>query len=302
MDIKQSIYDSTLFIHSMYAEPVTVADIAAGAFLSPSYFSFMFRTFTGYTVKNYLNRYRLYRGALDLRDSNKRLVEIAYSCGFSSQQAFTRSFSQMYGLAPAQFRLLRPDIEPFPPGKLWSEWKEPSMELMDCFKDVQFVYKGAFYVVGLETDIHYNTEDGTSPIGDVWAAWKAENIGEIIPDQVRPGTCYGLTHSETADNKAKYMVGVEVSSLENLPAGLVARKFEACGRAVFNVTLKILWTGEFWRAFYTKWLPDSGYALPDSQMRETYPTFNKHPDLEVYPKGFEGEDSIFQIYAPVVKK
>ena len=301
MDIKQNIYDSTLYIHKMYAEPITVTDIAAKVYLSPSYFSLIFRTFTGFTVKNYINRYRLHCAALDLRNSNKQLIEIAYSNGFSSQQAFTRSFSQMYGCAPAQFRLLCPDIEPFPPENLWSEWKEPSMELMDCFKNVQFIHKPAFYVVGLETDIHYNTDDGTSPIGDVWKTWNAENIAQTIPDQVSPGTCYGLTHSETADSKAKYMVCVEVSTLENLPAGLVARKFEACDRAVLDITLKILWTGEFWKAFYTKWLPDSGYALPDTQMRETYPTFNKHPDLEVYPEGCEGEDSVFQIYAPVVK-
>ena len=53
MDIEQSVYKSTLYIQSMYAEPITVIDIAAEVYLSPSYFSFMFRTFTGYTVKNY---------------------------------------------------------------------------------------------------------------------------------------------------------------------------------------------------------------------------------------------------------
>ena len=176
------------------------------------------------------------------------------------------------------------------------------MELMDCFKNVRFIHKAAFYVVGLEADIHYNTGEGTSPIGNLWKRWNTESIGQTIPDQVSPGICYGLTHSETVDGMAKYMVGVEVSTLENLPTGLIARKFEACDRAVFDITLKILWTGEFWRTFYTKWLPESGYVLPDSQIRESYPTFNKHPDIEFYPEGCDGEDSVFQIYAPVVKK
>lgn len=303
MDIKQCIYESTLYIHDMYAEQITISDIAAQAYLSPSYFSFMFRTFTDCTVKSYLNRYRLYRAALDLRDSDKRLIEIAYSNGFSSQQAFTRSFSQMYGIAPAQFRLLRPTLNPFPPENLWLKWRNASMELMNCFENVRFIHKDAFYVVGLEVDIHYNSEDGTHPIGGLWQMWNAENIEQIIPDKVSQGTVYGMTHSETADNKGKYFVGVEVSTLDNIPVGLVGRKFDVSDFAVFNTTVSIIWTGDFWRTFYAKWLPDSGYAQPDESLHKSYCTFNKYPAIEVYPKEHKGdEQAVIQIYAPVVKK
>ena len=288
----------------MYDEPITVTDIAANAYLSPSYFSFMFRNITGFTVKNYLNRYRLYRAALDLRESSKQIVEIAYANGFSSQQGFTRSFTQMYGVAPAQFRMQCPNFSPFPPENLFlTVWKEPSMELMDCFKNVRFTHKDAYYVVGVEVDINYNAKGGTNPIGDAWSKWKDEELWKQIPSQVSPGVTYGLTHSETVDNTAKYMVGVEVSDHNAIPPaqGLVVRRFDACDYAIFDTTLEILWTGEFWRTFYTNWLPGSGYAMPDNQIREEYPTFNKHPDLEVYPEGFEGTQTVFQIYAPVVK-
>jgi len=63
---------------------------------------------TGYTVKNYLNRYRMYQAARMLIKSNKRIIEIAVDVGFSSQQSFTKSFSQAYGISPAQYRLLIP--------------------------------------------------------------------------------------------------------------------------------------------------------------------------------------------------
>ena len=301
MDIKQIIYDATLYIHRMYDEPITITDISAQAYLSPSYFSSQFRIFTGFTVKNYLNRYRLYRAAMDLKNSGKQIVEITYINGFSSQQAFTRSFSQMYGIAPAQFRLLNPAIDPFPPKNLWKE-PIPIMELMECFENVRFIKKESFFVAGLEVDIHYNSEDGTSPIGDIWKVWKEENLGLSILDQVSAdGTVYGLTHSEDAKNKAKYMVCVEVKSLSNLPVGFVGRRFPACERAVFNTTLDIIWT-RFWHTFYAKWLPNSGYTLPDSQLKETYPTFTKHPDIEVYPSDWKNNQSIMQVYAPVVKK
>ncbi|MCL2396842.1 MAG: helix-turn-helix domain-containing protein [Defluviitaleaceae bacterium] len=301
MDIEQTIYKSTLYIHNMYAEPITVTDIAAGAYLSPSYFSFMFRTFTGYTVKNYLNRYRLYHAALELRDGSKQLIEIAYANGFSSQQAFTRSFSQMYGITPAQFRIHRPSINPFPPENLWTKGRKPSMELMQCFENVRFIHKDAFYVVGLECDIHYNSEDGTAPIAGLWDMWNNEKLTDLIPDQISQGVIYGMTHSETPENKAKYFVGVEVNTLDNLPMGLMGRRFAASDFAVFDTTLEIIFTGNFWRTFYGKWLPESRYAIREEHS-DLLNAFRKYPAIEVYSKDWKDEQSVMQAYAPVVKK
>ena len=133
MDIKQSVYEAALYIHDNYSEPVSVTDISAQAHLSPSYFATVFRVLTGFTVKNYFNRYRLHRAATELAESDKRIIEIAFEVGFSSQEAFTRSFSKAYGITPAQFRLLKPSFKPFPPKNLW-KWKEqpqPSIELID---------------------------------------------------------------------------------------------------------------------------------------------------------------------------
>jgi len=300
MDMKQIIYESTLFIQKWYDEPITVADIAAQVFLSPSYFSFLFRTLTGYTVKNYLNRYRLYCAAIDLKNSNRQIVEIAYSNGFSSQQAFTKSFSQMYRITPAQFRLQSPLLDPFPPENIWKE--KISMELMDCFNNVRFIQKEDYFVVGVEVDINYNTPDGTSPISGAWNIWNDEKLLQMIPDQTVHGVTYGITHSETADDTGKYIVCVEVNTLSNLPVGLVGRQFAACDFAVFDTTLEIIWTGDFWRTFYSKWLPNSGYELPDESLHANYCTFNKYPAIEVYGKDFKDKHSIIQIYAPVIRK
>jgi AraC family transcriptional regulator len=275
-------------------------EISAQAYLSPSYFSSVFRIFTGFTVKNYVNRYRLYRAAVELKNSDKRIVEITFINGFSSQQAFTRSFSQMYGVTPAQFRLLNPILDPFPPKNLWEE-PIPIMELMECFENVRFIHKDSFLVAGLETDINYHTEGGTDPIGGLWKSWNDGNLTKLIPDQTTPGITLGITCNETAEDTGKYIVCTEVSNLNNLPVGLVGRRFNACDYAVFNTTLAIIWTGEFWRTFYAKWLPSSGYKLPDTALHQGYATFNQYPAIEVYNMNHKDEKSILQIYAPVVK-
>lgn len=285
----------------MYDEPISIADISAQVYLSPSYFSILFRTLTGYTVKNFLNRYRLYRAATDLKESKRRIVEIAFVHGFSSQQAFTKAFTRMYGISPAQFRLQCPQIDPFPPTNLWKE-HEPNMELTDCFNNVSFIHKEDFFVVGVEVDINYHSEHGTDPIGKAWELYKSEQLSKKIPDQVAEGVSYGITHSETAEDTGKYIACTEVSTLNNLPVGLVGRRFGASDFAVFNTTLNIIWSGEFWRTFYSKWLPESGYALPDESLHDSYATFNMYPAIEVYGKDWKDETSLMLIYAPVVKR
>jgi AraC family transcriptional regulator len=312
MDIKQLVHEAALYMHDNYSEQISVADISAEAYLSPSYFATVFRVLTGFTVGNYLNRYRLHCAATELAASDKRIIEIAFESGFLTQQSFTKSFSKAYGIAPAKFRLLKPSFKPFPPNNLW-KWKEQqSMEIMECFKkkNVEFIRKDAFFVAGLEVDINYNEKSGTSPIGGAWELWEKENLSEIIPDRI--GECtYGMTHSETIDGTAKYMVCVEVSTLDNLPVGLVGRRFAASDYAVFKTIMNKL--GAFWRAFHTKWLPESGYALHEAQLRaedypakKNWPSFNKYPDIEVYDinieYSWESEESVLHIYAPVSKK
>ena len=298
LDIKQLVYEITLYIHDNYSEPINVIDISDQALLSPSYFSSVFRVLTGYTVKNYVNRYRLYRAANDLCKTNKQIIQIAFELGFLSQQSFTKSFSSTYGISPAQFRLLKPSFESFPPENLW---KESFMELKDCFKNVRFINKEAFFVAGVEVDINYNDKDGTSEIGGLWKLWVKEKLLEMIPDKTND-TTYGITHSETADGKAKYGVYAEVRTLANLPIGMIGRKFDANEYAVFDTTLEIIWTGQFWKEFYVKWLPESGYMLPDEQLPREFATFYKHPAIEVYNKDHNNEKSLLQIFAPMLRK
>jgi len=115
MNIKQIIYEATAYIHMNFNEPMSVDDISAQVNFSTSYFAAVFRVLTGFTVKKYLNNYRLHQAATALVSSSKRIADIAYDTGFSSQQTFTKSFTKTYGMSPAQFRLAQPQFEPFPP-------------------------------------------------------------------------------------------------------------------------------------------------------------------------------------------
>jgi AraC family transcriptional regulator len=302
MNVKQLVFEATMYIHDNCGEQISIADISTQVHFSPSYFAKVFRVLTGFTVGDYLNRYRMYKAAKELAEGDKQIIEIAFNAGFLSQQSFTKSFSKTFGITPAQFRLQKPAVSQFPPENMWKE-SVPSMELMDCFKKVRFIKKGDYFVVGFESEINYNNEGGTDPISGVWEKLNADGVVDMIPDKCFDGT-YGITHSETSDGIAKYIGCAEVSTLANIPAGFVGRRFEASEYAVFDTTLEIIWTGMFYKTLYTKWLPDSEYKYretPGSSFYEWAP-FVKYPVIEVYPKGWKDTKSLMHIFVPVVKK
>ena len=269
-------------------------------YLLASHLSTVFRTLTQYTVKDYLINYRLYRAAQQLKETDKRIVEISYENGFSSQQAFTKSFSQSYGIPPAKFRKINPNIEPFPlkVKNLLME-RGISMELKKVFEKVKFVKKDSFYVVGIETDINYHSPEGTSSIGDLYAQWNGENLIEKIPNQVHDAVCYGMTHSETENDTAKYLVGVEVTTIENLPVGFIARRFDAVEYAVFDCTLEDETNGSFFQYFFKTFLKENNLSLPDAVTTKNGNTYSRYPLFEVYDKNFKDETDPIQIYAPI---
>jgi len=56
------------------------------------------------TIKSYVAGRRLSLAALEIRDTKERILDIALTYGFSSQQALTRAFVSAYGCTPAAYR------------------------------------------------------------------------------------------------------------------------------------------------------------------------------------------------------
>lgn len=71
---------------------------------SPYYCSVRFHEITGMTIKSYIAGRRLALAALDIRDTDDRIIDIAVRCGYSSQEALTRAFSAAFGRTPASYR------------------------------------------------------------------------------------------------------------------------------------------------------------------------------------------------------
>ncbi|MCC9310327.1 helix-turn-helix transcriptional regulator [Kitasatospora sp. RB6PN24] len=91
-----------------YAEPLTVADLAAAAGLSRAHFSRSFRQAFGEPPHVYLLTRRLERAASLLRTTDRSIAQICFAVGLNSLGSFTTSFTRMYGRSPAAYRAAYP--------------------------------------------------------------------------------------------------------------------------------------------------------------------------------------------------
>ncbi len=64
----------------------------------------MFTSTVGMTIHDYVQRRQLTEAAKLLVFSEKPIIEIAFICGYESQQAFSAVFKSMYKIPPAEYR------------------------------------------------------------------------------------------------------------------------------------------------------------------------------------------------------
>ncbi len=82
---------------------VQVTDIVNYFGISRSSLQILFRRFTTYTPKAYIEEQRLKQAKLLIQESSYSLAEIANLVGYNSIQSFSRAFKNAYNLSPSQY-------------------------------------------------------------------------------------------------------------------------------------------------------------------------------------------------------
>ena len=90
------------YIRDHYAEEMNMAELAKRAGFSKFHFQRVFRETFGETLRDYIKRIRLEKSAYRLMASeNCTMTDVAYACGFSSSQHFTKAFKLRSLIVPA---------------------------------------------------------------------------------------------------------------------------------------------------------------------------------------------------------
>ena len=109
IDIKHVdvIYKAVNFINNNYMNKITLEEVASHVYLSPSYFSKVFKDEMDCNFNTYVNQVRVERSKGLLLGGNTNLVDIANMVGFEDQSYFSKIFKRVVGISPGRFRRTR---------------------------------------------------------------------------------------------------------------------------------------------------------------------------------------------------
>ncbi len=102
--IRNYMFDAIFeYLRKNYAEPVTLDRLAMMAFLSPKYFSRVFKEHTGMTLTEYVQGLRVKRACEMLEEGATNLSGIARSVGYADYKSFLKIFKRITGDAPSDY-------------------------------------------------------------------------------------------------------------------------------------------------------------------------------------------------------
>lgn len=93
------------FVEERLREDCSLEALAEQSGYHRVYLSRFFRQSTGLTYTDYVTRCRINEAAYLLRNTQQKMIDVAFSCGFNSLRSFNRSFRDVMGCTPSQYRI-----------------------------------------------------------------------------------------------------------------------------------------------------------------------------------------------------
>lgn len=87
-----------------FTEDIAVKDVCANVFVSERYVTRIFAEKVGCSFRDYINTLRIQRAVSLIENSNMKITEIMYECGFKNQSTFNRVFLAETGSTPREYK------------------------------------------------------------------------------------------------------------------------------------------------------------------------------------------------------
>ncbi|WP_142348079.1 helix-turn-helix domain-containing protein [Bacillus wiedmannii] len=110
------------WIESNLKEEFSLNELSRYMGYSPYYCSFRFHQVTGISIRRYILLRRLYLSTEDLTN-NRKIIHIALDYDYSSQEAYSRAFKNVFGMNPREFQLNKMPVQSFIKLKIEGEFK-----------------------------------------------------------------------------------------------------------------------------------------------------------------------------------
>ena len=284
-------------------------------FSAPHLFRLFFSEMDITPIKYALRR-KLFYAANELVGCDKKIVDIAMSSGFESHDSFSRAFKRVYGVSPNDFRKHAEKLHKFyrdnvycisgysAPDSLINQKKEAEFmpaQTNQAKHDVKIVTVPEIKLIGVERI--------AAEVSSYDAFCEAyDRVFRNAPNRKYPHST-NFTHGipkAAPDNQKQlnYFVGIEVTSLEDIPEGAIGYSMPTQLCAVIGYEGGLDY-GEIAEYFRDEWIGQSGYDLDphkiDPRFPEEYAYKTYWPIWEYYAPKNDCEVYEERIYLPIKK-
>ncbi|MEP3277319.1 MAG: AraC family transcriptional regulator [Stappiaceae bacterium] len=245
------------YIHTHPERSLKVDVLAEVACFSPHHFHRVYRGITGEPVSATVRRFRLHRASGDLVSGQTTVTDIARRAGYASLEAFSRAFTDKYGMPPSSFReasLAEAPVIAFQNKELDEMTYTVIIEENPHQPLIGIPHQGSYMGIGQAFERLYP-----------WAA--SRNL--IGPETQSIGIYYDDPDSVPAEELRSFAALVHAGEVE-LDDTMERRDIPAGQRAVLQHKGPYSDLHKAWRWFYSDWLPDSGQEPTDAPCYEIY--------------------------------
>ena len=219
--------------------------------------------------------------AVDLQQSNAKIIDIAEKYGYRSPTAFNRAFQSMHGIAPSAVKNEGVSIKSFPPIRFQLTIK--GAEEMEY----RIETKEAFRIIGVAAPLSKELEKNFTIVPQMWQTASMDGTFQKLAALMDTPLKGLLGVSACGDAEEwKYFIAVASNQTET---DFESYEIPASTWAIFSGEGTNQSIQQLEQRIVTEWLPTSGYE------------YGNAPDIEVYLSP-DPNNAKYEVWIPVQKK
>ena len=106
-DRQHTIQKVLSYCNEHFWEDIDVEDVCRNVFVSQRYVTKIFADKVGCSFREFINRLRISKAVKLLEDTNMKITDVMYECGFRNQSTFNRLFLDEMGITPREYRKIK---------------------------------------------------------------------------------------------------------------------------------------------------------------------------------------------------
>lgn len=185
-------------------------EVADHVHISPMYLQRGFQIITGFTIGEYIRNRRLHLAAMELINTDKKVIDIALKYGYETPESFTKAFTRFHNASPSEVRKNRTSLKTFLPLRIsiiiqGGNSMDYIVEKMSSFKVIGFSREFSFDTAQVEIPKYWN-ETFKKYVKNIFAGNPPANEFEKAIYDTRIGEFGVCIDDISKEGKFRYMI------------------------------------------------------------------------------------------------